>query len=385
MKSSDIHFFVNASESPVFKTHDTIDGEILFTPHQQTDIDDINISFQGNARTEVENMNTHVPLPYNELRKTFLRMDIAPLDYLLDTNTLSSGKTYRIPFKFVVPDQLPIHACHHQCSNPQIHQEHLHLPASLSYQTHKPNGHDMSPEMAEIIYSINFVLWQRGGKAGRSKKLQEAIYPVQIQPTREEHAPIFVPAKNTYYKLQSQKTVTKGLLRHTIGQLEVSSAQPPAIQLHSPQPHNDVSTTLKIDLRFQPTRTSQAPPSLLAAQFQLRAMTFFGLEPWRDSPDLSDISTWGPRQAFWSEHVALTADRDINVDWKSHSEKGHAVFTASIQVPVSLPCHRRYPTTFHSCLVSRVYAVKVNLFYRAHEKARGTSSISLSVPVEICA
>jgi hypothetical protein len=29
--------------------------------------------------------------------------------------------------------------------------------------------------------------------------------------------------------------------------------------------------------------------------------------------------------------------------------------------------------------------VKVNLFYRAHEKARGTFSISLSVPVEICA
>jgi hypothetical protein len=29
--------------------------------------------------------------------------------------------------------------------------------------------------------------------------------------------------------------------------------------------------------------------------------------------------------------------------------------------------------------------VKVNLFYRAHGKARGTSSISLSVPVEICA
>jgi hypothetical protein len=312
-------------------------------------------------------------------------MDIAPLDYLLDTNTLSSGKTYRIPFKFVVPDQLPIHACHHQCSNHQIHQEHLHLPASLSYQTHKPNIHDMSPEMAEIIYSINFVLWQRGGKAGRSKKLQEATYPVQIQPTREEHAPILVPAKSTYYQLQSQKTATKGMLRHTLGQLEASSAQPPAIQLHSAQPHNDVSTTLKVDLRFQPTRTSQAPPSLLAAQFQLRAMTFFGLEPWRDYPDLSDISTWGSRQAFWSEHVALTADRDIKVDWKRHSEKGQAVFTASIQMPISLPCHRRYPTTFHSCLVSRVYAVKVNLFYRAHEKARGTSSISLSVPVEICA
>jgi hypothetical protein len=194
-----------------------------------------------------------------------------------------------------------------------------------------------------------------------------------------------VPPKNKYYQLQSQKAVSKGVLRHTIGQLVASSTQPPAIQLHSPLPHNDVSTTVKIDLRFQPTHTSQAPPSLLVAQFQLRAMTFFGLEPWCDSPDLSDISTWGSRQAFWSEHVALNADRDITVGWKSHSVKGQTVFTASIQVPVSLPCHQRYLTTFHSCLVSRVYAVKMKLFYRAHEKARSTSSISLSVPVEICA
>jgi hypothetical protein len=47
MKSSGIRFVVNASESSVFKTQDTINGEILFTPRQETDIDDINISFQG--------------------------------------------------------------------------------------------------------------------------------------------------------------------------------------------------------------------------------------------------------------------------------------------------------------------------------------------------
>jgi hypothetical protein len=47
MKCSDIRFIVNASESSVFKTYDTIDGEILFTPHHDTDIDDITISFQG--------------------------------------------------------------------------------------------------------------------------------------------------------------------------------------------------------------------------------------------------------------------------------------------------------------------------------------------------
>ncbi|KAJ5313026.1 hypothetical protein N7508_003856 [Penicillium antarcticum] len=209
MRTSDIHFAVNASETWVYKTHDTVDGVILFTPHQDTDIDDINVSFQGNARTEVENMNSHVPLPYNEIRKTFLRMDIAPLDYLLDTSILKSDKKYRVSFVFVVPDQLPIHACHHECANSQIRQEHLHPPPSLSHQKHKQNIHDMSPKMAEIAYSIIFTLWQRSGKGGRSKKLQEATYPIQIQPTREEHAPILIPEKNKYYQLHSQTTVSK--------------------------------------------------------------------------------------------------------------------------------------------------------------------------------
>ncbi|OQD83094.1 hypothetical protein PENANT_c018G07485 [Penicillium antarcticum] len=172
MRTSDIHFAVNASETWVYKTHDTVDGVILFTPHQDTDIDDINVSFQ-------------------------------------DTSILKSDKKYRISFVFVVPDQLPIHACHHECANSQIRQEHLHPPPSLSHQKHKQNIHDMSPKMAEIAYSIIFTLWQRSGKGGRSKKLQEATYPIQIQPTREEHAPILIPEKNKYYQLHSQTTVSK--------------------------------------------------------------------------------------------------------------------------------------------------------------------------------
>ncbi|CAI7577915.1 unnamed protein product [Penicillium discolor] len=123
-------------------------------------------------------------------------MELPIYDYCWDANTLKPGKRYRLPFKFVVPEELPIHACQHQCANHQIQQEHLQLPASLSYhctQYHKI--HDMSPEMAEVVYSINFELRQRNGKAGRPKKIQEATHPVHILPTRDEHPPILIPRK----------------------------------------------------------------------------------------------------------------------------------------------------------------------------------------------
>ncbi|CAG7939746.1 unnamed protein product [Penicillium nalgiovense] len=387
MKFSNVEFVVNSSsDSPTFKTHDTIDGEIAFTPHQETNIRDITITFKGMMRVEVENMNTHLALPSNSLQKPFLSIDMPIYNYFGDTSTLKPGKSYRLPFKFIIPEELPIQACCHQCANHQIQHEHLQLPATLSYRATKSHKiHDMSPEMAEVVYGINFALWRPDGKAGRSK-IQEAIHPVQILPTRNEHPPILVPRKNKYYRLEAEKSLSTGILRHSRGKLVACSAQPPAIQLQSLQPTNtDASTTLKIDLRFDAANLDQSPPRVLAAEFHLRAMTFFGLEPWQDYPDLTDVSTWGSRRDFWSDYVTLMPTDEIEFEWKSQEEEDRAIFTASIETCVSLPTHRRYPPTFHSCLVSRVYALKATLFYRVHGNALGRSSTFVSVPVEICA
>ncbi|KAJ5496232.1 hypothetical protein N7463_008219 [Penicillium fimorum] len=387
MKFSNVKFIMNSSShSPTFKTHEIIDGEIIFTPLQETNTEDISITFKGMTRIEAENMNTHLPLPFNRIHKPFLSMELPIYDYLWDTNTLKPDKCYRMPFKFIVPEELPIHACHHQCDNHQIQQEHLHLPASLSYRATKSHEiHDMSPEMVEVVYSINFAVWQRDGKAGRLKKIHESTHPVQVLPTRDDHPPILVPSKSKYYQLRAEKSLVTGMLRHACGKLAACSAQPPAIRLQSLQPTNmDGLTSVKIDLRFDPAHLGQLPPILLAAEFQLRAMTFFGLEPWQHYPDLTDVSTWGARREFWSDCVALVAKDEIKMDWRSQTEEERTIFDASIETSVLLPTHRHYPPTFHSCLVSRVYSMKAKIFYRVDGKARGRSSISVSVPVEIC-
>lgn len=48
----------------------------------------------------------------------------------------------------------------------------------------------------------------------------------------------------------------------------------------------EASTTLLIQVQFRPRREGELPPSLQAAQFQLRAVTFLGLEPWQDYPSI---------------------------------------------------------------------------------------------------
>jgi hypothetical protein len=54
MQLSNVEFVVNSSfDSPTFKTHDTIDGEIIFIPHQEPNIEDITITFKGTRAMEV--------------------------------------------------------------------------------------------------------------------------------------------------------------------------------------------------------------------------------------------------------------------------------------------------------------------------------------------
>ncbi|CAG8938604.1 unnamed protein product [Penicillium salamii] len=53
--------------------------------------------------------------------------------------------------------QLPVQTCSHQCSNHHIQQQHLQLPASLDHQNSKSTRlGDMSPDiLSDFLYSIN--------------------------------------------------------------------------------------------------------------------------------------------------------------------------------------------------------------------------------------
>ncbi|CAG7988052.1 unnamed protein product [Penicillium salamii] len=96
------------SGSSVFKTHDTISDDVLFTPHEETNVENISIELVGITRTEVENMNTHIAFSVGQLRKKLFSM-ISPINFTFgETETLMPGKTYRFHFNFVVHEQLPV-------------------------------------------------------------------------------------------------------------------------------------------------------------------------------------------------------------------------------------------------------------------------------------
>lgn len=346
-------------------------------------------------KMEVENMNSPVPVPLTRLRRTFLHMALPVHDYL-SHKTLEKAKIHRIPFEFIVPPHLPVQVCHHACTNCQVQQQHLQLPDSLGNAGHFFDGaHDMSVDEAQVSYMIKFALWQRDphAKGCRARMMQEAAQLLYIIPTSQENPPLLVTPKSTWYQLHTERTLEKGVLRSTVGTLTASTTQPPAIEVrHSPRPRNDseLSTAIRVEVRFEPTNSSQSPPRFLSSRLKLKARTFFGLEPWQDLPDQSSTLNCSFRHAVWSHTVSLSS-KPVVFDWKAcmgpagNGRGGGMVYTASLDTAVALPTQYVYPPTFHSCFMSRVYSLKVALLYQAHASTRKTSSISLNVPVQIFA
>ncbi|KAJ5273806.1 hypothetical protein N7478_008931 [Penicillium angulare] len=307
---------------------------------------------------------------------------------------LQPGIQYDIPFKFIVPLELPVQVCHHKCCSAQLQQEHLNLPPSLGHTSkYFDVTHDMAPKEAQVIYEIAFAIWDTdNSKDGRMKKTQEYNCPIYILPKSREGAPILVPSRSEYYRLTSQKTLTKGLFRSSLGLMRASTAQPPAIQTSTSllRDNLELTTTLRVDLTFESTHPHIKPPSSIAPKLHLKAMTFLGLEPWEQFPNQTHPSTWDAQKAYRFENITLSSNKMV-LDWRSQPKTRksdrepscHTVYTASVDILVVLPGNYLYPPTFHSCFISRVYSLSTNLSFHSHDKASGNTRLSMKAPVQI--
>ncbi|KAJ5975048.1 hypothetical protein N7481_008755 [Penicillium waksmanii] len=339
--------------------------------------------------TETDNLDNHLPVSHNTLRKTFLRVDF-PVEESVPETILEPKEIHRIPFSFVVPSHIPAQMCHHTCANCQVHEEHLQLLPSLGkISQYFENTHDMSPSEAEITYSIKFSVVEKMSNAEWPKILKETTYPIYILPRRSEMAPLLLAPESRYYKIRKEKCLKKGILRSEVGTLVLSTFQPLGIELcRGPQPQNSIeaSTTVRINLRFDPAREKELPPHMVSSEIKLKAMTFFGMEPWFSFPDHSGPSAWGSRQTYWSETISLHLE-DCFINWRKQAKAEGSdlalFYTASVDISIALPDTLAYPPTFHSCFISRAYALKTILSYQDHSKWRGSASASLTVPVQI--
>ncbi|RMZ05033.1 hypothetical protein D0860_06104 [Hortaea werneckii] len=411
-----------ASRKQVFTTLDKIEGVASVTATADTYFDDVEIEFVGTARTFLERLTTAAAASgRSEAFHQFLKLTQPGLqDHYPEANILKAGQTYDFPFVFGVPQQLLPRICQHKVQSPSVRDAHLQLPPTFGDKdfTDQPGElNDMAPDMASVRYGVFAKVSKvkstdegasRVSLASRAKKLR-------ISPAVDEEPPLDAGGKDSEYVMRKEKMMRKGMLKGKLGTLVMEASQPPSLRMKPNSNHDSESRTTTmatVMLRFDPADENAQPPRLNCMNSKLKVVTFFASSA-RQSFPTKNASSLDLSQGIHTEQLQLSSRCMANVEWTkckaekppdpnarrdsatsfsggfadintpqpSEHYKGKTYYTARLLVPLTLPNHKAFVPTFHSCLVSRQYALKLDL------SISGTGgiapSLDLKLPIQI--
>ena len=324
-----------------------------------------------------------------------------------------AGRTYRFPFQFVVPERLLPQSCVHDRASEQVHDAHLQLPPSLGDPMLASNGHslldDLAPDMTTISYAIK-VRVVRTREHDKPLVLVDSGKKVRIIPAADEQPPlIVVESEEGDYVLRKTKDLKKGMFKGKLGRLTMETAQPKSLRLPSPNTKSSCSTTTMatVNLRFDPAEESSQPPRLGQLWNRLKVATFFGTLPMRDFPTKATVGTYDSQRGLFVETLNLSSRCVESAQWERHTCSlpstpirrdsgfstisassipeiaGRLFYTAKILVPITLPKNKTFTPTFHSCLVSRIYALDFSLSVHTPGATVSAPTMHLKVPLQI--
>ncbi|KAG5972390.1 hypothetical protein E4U58_006600 [Claviceps cyperi] len=394
--------------SKVYTSGSTIAGHAVVRTQRDTQFHDLDIIFSGVAATRLDYVQQY---PAHSLRPFMkLRMPIER-SFLPDNKVFSAGKTYTIPFNFVVPHQLTIGACNHQCSSPAVRDSHLRLPPTVGYW----EADDAAPEMAQIEYSIQARAYRKAAEPGQApQKILQGHHLVKVLPSLPEDAPLDITWRDERYTMSKTKTIRKNLFSAKAGKLTVSANQPSAIML-SADGHTASGSVARIAFQFTPSSTDCGPPKINSVSGKMTSFTFFGAAPTDLLPNLGSRSTYTPNPSLSYSATTSLFNNDKMVEklpWQlrkvfARRDSGYSSLgiidedqseadcpraakksrklcpirhEAVVEIPFNIPLSNKkiFLPTFHSCLISRTYTLHLNV-----SVGPTNTTMSLAIPLQI--
>lgn len=409
-----------------YSTMDTIEGTVTVTATHDTRFEDIDIAFVGSSQVFVDRLTTTPTMTgRTEANHRFLvlRQPIDESDFPTP-RVFEAGRSYKFPFTFTVPSQLLPKSCPHKVSSDHVRECHLMLPPSLGDPDLAGFGgtllDDLAPEMSKIGYAVKVRIAHQRGTEGVSV-LAEKSKKVRIKPAFIEQPPLNIDG-NDEYRPKQDKTIRKGLFKGKLGTLCARTAQPKPLVIPGARTADNkpITTMAKVVLRFDPSEENHEPPRLGSMTTKLKVTTWFASAPRQSLPSRHSLG-FDVTQGAYSENVTLSSLCIASAQWEKHGARENPViqdslvrrdsgisdcsatsidvdaafaagilpaskdykkgtfYTAQVLVPISLPGHKNFIPTFHTCLVSRTYSLGMQF------AAQGGSGVHLKVPIQICA
>ncbi|KAL8688409.1 MAG: hypothetical protein Q9224_004892 [Gallowayella concinna] len=414
---------------PQYTTLDEIKGFVTITPHVETKIDQILVTFEGFVKTYVEKVGTASATNGRTegFREIFRLTQPISEGTTSASGKMEAGKPLTVPFEFAVPIEALPKCCQHPVENEAVRRAHLQLPPTLGDPLTavwgKSMKDDMAPDMTIVSYSVRARLGS--GYDDKNKRwiwIADLSRKVRVVPAVPEHPPLAVlDGKQDDYKLRKEKSIKKGTFQKKFGTLVMESAQPPSLHLPPLRAENPcpVTTMAKIKLRFEPASAEDQPPKLSSLVSKLKVATFFATKPMRDIPSRSSEFHYSSDKGLYVESLLLSSRCVEAVAWAKHTSpptsshqdlsrlsildssipapsefyrEGQDYYTARILAPVTLPGivegdtnHKIFLPTFHTCLLARVYALDFHLTCRTPSASITMPEMHLKLPIQISA
>lgn len=334
-----------------------------------------------------------------------------------------AGRVYKFPFTFNIPERLLPKACTHDVAADHVRDQHLLLPPSFGDPDLSSVGStlfdDLAPEMSKITYGVKVRIAQRGLTDNVIHILAERLKKIRVKPAFEEQAPLNTDGVDEYRPKQ-EKSIKKGLFKGKLGTLIAQTMQPAPFYIPGARTTNNkpITTIAKLLLRFDPNEEGAQPPALSSLHTKLKATSFYATSPRHNLPSRAHLA-FDMSQGIYVDNVALNSLCVTKAKWDSHDSSSNPAcetlqrrdsgisdcstsssaantfaagilppssnyqdgvfYTTCILVPVTLTDKKNFIPTFHTCLISRSYSLKLSF------TPQGGSNISLKVPVQICA
>ncbi|KAK8128592.1 Arrestin [Apiospora sp. TS-2023a] len=417
----------NHYSSKVYTSSSSLSGHVVINPAKDTRFDTLQILLMGVSRTRVDGV--HAP---HATQHTFLKLTMPiPESVYPVPRVYEAGRIYTVPFNFVIPDYLTLSACSHKTASDAVGADHLCLPPSLGTW----DRDDMTPDMARVEYTVRARVYREEAAGDKTRtKVLDACRLVHVLPSFAEQPPLNITPADSLYCMAKTRSVRRSILSPKTGRVTLTAAQPGAIIL-SADGSAATTTSARIDLRYEASSSGQSPssmPRITEVTSKVSAVTFFGGNSINDFPNMGNwVRTYGAqgRGSFtynaalgstsfeggeleWtqetsvqptrrdsgycsdvaadSDHSATTNSSSSSRRWSASSSSSSAktkpspvYHTASLQVPISIPTHKKtFAPTFHSCVVSRVYVLWMTITLSSCGGS-STSKTTLGVPLQI--
>ena len=268
-----------------------------------------------------------------------------------------------------------------------------------------------------VSYALRVIVTRSQGCGSEPCVIADILRKLRVIPATEIQPPLAVQgAKDSGYCLRKEKDIKKGMFKGKLGRLTVEVEQPKSLSVPAVRSRDScpVTTMAAINLRFDPVHDHAKPPRLSGLVSKLKVRTFYSTIPLRSFPTISPASLYDSHHGTWNETVPLSRRNVESVAWTTHDSSipisqqprresvasitrdsipipseppiAKVFYTSQILVPIDLPMNSKaFVPTFHSCLISRTYALDLSLSVSTVGQAVTAPTIHLKVPLQISA